>query len=101
MGMSIAQNMAVGMNGLRTAGDLVMRMQLKGMKLGDAKEYVAKKLETDVFSLHDEYAMKGIREELDIGTVSTVPGKAKGLRAKANIAEVLDIEISSVNKLAL
>lgn len=73
-----------------------MRMQLKGMRLQEAKEYVAKKLGTTVFTLSDEHEMKEIREELGIGTINAVPGQAKGLKAKAKIAEILDIEIPCV-----
>ena len=87
------------MHGIRTAGDLVMRMQLKGMSLKEAKEYVARKLGTDVFTLSDEYAMKEIREELGIGTINAVPGQPKGLKAKAKIAELLDIKIPCVELL--
>ncbi|MCQ6963792.1 dimethylamine methyltransferase [Methanolobus chelungpuianus] len=99
MGFLITNEMSVGMHGIRTAGDLVMRMQLKGMRLKEAKEYVAKKLGTDVFTLSDEYAMKEIREELGIGTINAVPGQPKGLKAKAKIAELLDIKIPSVDLL--
>ena len=94
-----AIGMSVGMNGIRTAGDLVMRMQLKGMKLGAAKGYVANKLGVDVFDLSNELVMKDVREELEIGTINAVPGQAKGLRAKANVSKVLDIEIPCVDLL--
>ena len=40
-----------------------------------------------------------MREELDIGVVTAVPGLAKGLEAKARIAELLDIRINSVERL--
>ncbi|MDI3486753.1 MAG: dimethylamine---corrinoid protein Co-methyltransferase [Methanolobus sp.] len=90
--------MSVGMHGIRTAGDLVLRMQIsKKMRLNEAKEYVAKKLGTDVYTLSDEYAMKEIREELGIGTINAVPGQPKGLKAKAKIAELLDIKIPCVD----
>jgi len=95
--MTVAHGMASGMHGVRTAGDLVMRMEMKGMRLGEAKEYVAGKLGVGVPELSDEYRMKEVREELDIGTVMAMPGAAKGLRAKANIAEVLDIKIPCVD----
>ena len=49
--------MAAGMGGVRTAGDLVARMVFKGMRLGEAKEYVAGKLNCAVEDLADEYAM--------------------------------------------
>lgn len=99
MGMAVAHGMASGMNGMRTAGDLVMRMEMKGMKIKEAKEYVAGKLGVGVPELSDEYRMKEVREELDIGTVMAVPGAAKGLRAKARIADILGIEIPCVEKL--
>ncbi len=45
MGMSIAHGVAAGMGGIRTAGDLVARMQMtRKMRINDAKAYVAKKL---------------------------------------------------------
>lgn len=63
--MAVMHEVASGMGGVRTAGDLVARMQmLKGMKLKDAKEYVAKKLGVSVFDLSDSYAMKELREQL-------------------------------------
>jgi dimethylamine--corrinoid protein Co-methyltransferase len=44
MGMSIAHGVAAGMGGIRTAGDLVARMQMaRKMRINDAKAYVAKK----------------------------------------------------------
>jgi dimethylamine--corrinoid protein Co-methyltransferase len=45
--------------------------------------------------------MRTVREELDIGVVTGVPGLAKGLEAKARIAEVLDIKINSVERLKM
>ncbi|MCD4703980.1 MAG: hypothetical protein K8R64_06770 [Methanosarcinaceae archaeon] len=98
--MDGAMNMAVGMNGIRTAGDLVMRMQMNGMKLADAKKYVGDKLGgLDPFELADEYIMKEVREELGFGTINAVPGAIKGIQAKANIAKTLDIEIPCVDVL--
>jgi dimethylamine--corrinoid protein Co-methyltransferase len=43
--------------------------------------------------------MREVREELDIGIITSVPGCAKGIEAKARIAELLDIEINSVTRL--
>jgi hypothetical protein len=97
--MAVMHEVASGMGGVRTAGDLVARMQmLKGMKLKDAKEYVAKKLGVSVFDLSDSYAMKELREQLDIGTVLDRAGASFGMEAKFNIARILDIPINSVNK---
>ncbi len=100
MGMSIAHAVAAGMGGIRTAGDLVARMQMtRKMRIKDAKAYVAGKLKVSPFDLSDVHVMREVREELDIGIITSVPGCAKGIEAKARIAELLDIEISSVNRL--
>jgi len=98
-GMSICHAVASSMGGIRTAGDLVARMQLRGMRLTEAKEYVAGKLGVDVRDLSNSTVMRTVREELDIGVVTAVPGVAKGLAAKARIAELLDVEINCVEKL--
>jgi dimethylamine--corrinoid protein Co-methyltransferase len=42
--------------------------------------------------------MRNLREELDIGTITGVPGVAKGIAAKVKIAELLDIKINSVEQ---
>lgn len=87
------------MGGIRTAGDLVMRMQLsRRMKLPEAKRYVAEKLKVTPAELSDEFAMRNLRAELGIGTVTSLPGGPKGMAAKCRIAEVLGIEINDVNK---
>ena len=87
------------MGGIKTAGDLVARMQLNKMRLNEAKTYVADKLGVGVFDLSDSTLMRTVREELDIGVVTAVPGLAKGLEAKARIAELLDIRINCVERL--
>ena len=97
--MPIAHVMASGMGGIRTAGDLVARMQMaRKMRLPDAKRYVAGKLGISVVDLSDEQVMREVREELDIGIITSVPGCAKGMEAKFRIAQLLDIEINSVNR---
>jgi dimethylamine--corrinoid protein Co-methyltransferase len=88
------------MGGIRTTGDLVARMQLRKMRLPEAKQYVADKLGVSVFDLTDSTVMRRLREELDIGVITAVPGCAKGLEAKVRIAELLDIPISCVGRLA-
>jgi len=98
-GMGMAHALASSIGGIKTAGDLVARMQLKKMRLGEAKAYVADKLGVSVFDLSDSTLMRTLREELDIGTVTAVPGVAKGLEAKARIAELLDIKINCVERL--
>ena len=96
--MPTAHIMAAAMGGIRTAGDLVAWMQMsRRMKLADAKTYVAEKLGIDVIDLTNEEVMREIREDLDIGIITSVAASAKGIAAKWNIAELLDIEINSVN----
>jgi dimethylamine---corrinoid protein Co-methyltransferase len=98
--MSISHALASSMGGLRTAGDLVARMQLaKKMRLNEAKTYVAGKLGISVAELCDSTVMRRLREELDIGIITAVPGAAKGLEAKARIAELLDVRINCVERL--
>lgn len=97
--MGMAHALASSMGGIRTAGDLVARMQLKKMRLPEAKQYVADKLHVSTFDLSDSTLMRTLREELDIGVVTGAPGIAKGLEAKARIAEVLGIKINSVERL--
>ena len=96
--MPISHIMASGMTGIRAAGDLVARMQFsKNMRIGEAKEYVAKKFGVDVMDLVDEHVMRELREELDIGVITSVPGAANGIAAKMNIEKLLDIKINSCN----
>ena len=97
--MCITHSLASGMGGVRTAGDLVARMQMsRGMKIREAKEYVANKLKVSVGDLSDSTVMTIVREDLGLGCVAQLPGHPKGMEAKFNIAEVLGIEINSVNK---
>ncbi len=85
------------MGGIRTAGDLVAWMQMaRKMKINEAKKYVAEKLKIDVLDLTNEETMRELREELDIGTIVSVTGSAKGILAKCKIAGLLDIDINSV-----
>ena len=86
-GMPIAHIMAAGMGGIRTAGDLVAWMQMTcKMKIGEAKQYVADKLGIDIIDLTNEEVMRHIREDLDIGIITSVAGSAKGIAAKWKIA---------------
>lgn len=99
-GMPIAHGVAAGMGGIRTAGDLVARMQLaRKMRLPEAKAYVADKLKISVADLSEVTVMREIREDLDLGVITSVPGCAKGIEAKIRIAELLDIRINSVDRL--
>ena len=95
--MHTAHIMASCMGGIRTSGDLVAWMQMtRSMKIHEAKDYVAGKLSIDLLDLTDEEIMRPLREELGIGTVTSVAGSPKGIRAKLKIAELLDIPIRSV-----
>jgi len=96
--MHMAHLLASSMGGIRAAGDLVARMQLQKMRIDDAKKYVADKLHVTPLDLSDPTVMRGLREELDIGVVTGVPGIAKGMAAKVRIAELLDIKINSVEQ---
>ncbi len=96
-GLEITHEMAAGMGGIRTAGDLVARLQLsKAMKIGAAKQYVADKLRISTAELSDETVMSEIRETLNIGRIQPPPGAALGMEAKFRIAELLDLKINSV-----
>ncbi len=99
MGMPIAHIMTSGMSGIRAAGDLVARMEFsKSMRIGEAKEYVAKKLDVSTIDLSDEYVMREIREDLGIGVITSVAGAPKGIAAKMNIEKLLDIKINSCER---
>ena len=98
MGMHIAHILASCMGGIRTAGDLVAWMQMtRRMKIHEAKAYVADKLGVGVLDLADEEVMSYTRKELGIGTVTSIAGSPKGIRAKWKIAELLEIPIRSVD----
>ena len=97
-GMHMAHLLASSMGGIRAAGDLVARMELQKMRIDDAKKYVADKLHVSPLELSDPTTMRLLREELDIGTVTGVPGVAKGMAAKIRIAELLDIKINCVEQ---
>ena len=99
-GMPITHAVAAGMGGIRTAGDLVMWMQMtRRMRLPEAKKYVAEKLKVAIEDLADECEMRFVREDLGIGTITANPGVPRGIAAKRRIGELLGIEINSVNKM--
>ena len=94
---------AAGMGGLRTAGDLVARMQMtRRMRLKEAKQYVAGKLGCTTRDLSDPVAMETLRLEHGIGTLPATsavhPGEAGMIEAKFNISKLLDIPINSVER---
>ena len=96
--MAVTHESVAGMGGIRTCGDLVFRMQLKGMKINDAKAFVANKLQVSVKDLADCAVMKDVREELNIGTTQSRPNAGVGIQTKFRIAEIMGITISGVEK---
>lgn len=98
--MALTHMHASGMGGIRTAGDLVARMQMsKKMRLNEAKAYVAGKLKVSVADLADEVVMNEVRQDLDLAIVYGGMGEqARGIEAKFRIAKLLDLEINSVNR---
>jgi len=98
--MAISHSIASGMGGMRTTGDLVARMQMtKGMRIQEAKQYVADKLKISVSELADPVITGEIREDLGIGSMTPLPASAKGIEAKIRMAEVLGIKINCVERL--
>ena len=105
LGVRMVHMLASGMNGMRTAGDLVMRMQMtRGMRLKEAKAYVADKLGVSVRDLSDGVVMLDVRSEFGIGRLTELEnecvGEATAMEAKFNIAELLDLPINCVQRFA-
>ena len=87
------------MGGIKTAGDLVLRMQLaEGMRIDEAKEYVADRLGVSTFDLSDPLVMTELSGELGLGVQMPEVGTPMGITAKMNIADVLGIRINSVER---
>jgi dimethylamine--corrinoid protein Co-methyltransferase len=93
---------AAGIGGIRAAGDLVARMQMRGLRLREAKAYVAGKLGVSTRDLSDPAVMSDIRGELGLGRIHSYaishPAQPQGIEAKFRIAEVLDIPIVCVEQ---
>ncbi len=87
------------MGGIRTAGDLVLRMQLaKGMKIDAAKAYVAKCLGITLQQMCDTTFMAEFRKDKGIGIQMPFASSVVGMQAKFKIAELLDIKINSLER---
>jgi len=87
------------MGGIKTAGDLVFRMQLtKGMKIQEAKEHVAGILGISTFDLCDPMVMTELREDLGFGVQMPGVGVPMGIAAKMRIADKFGIKINSVER---
>jgi dimethylamine--corrinoid protein Co-methyltransferase len=103
LGAHMVHQLASGMNGMRTAGDLVMRLQMtRGMRLKEAKAYVADRLGVSVRELSDSVVMQDVRSEFGIGLITELEDEAVGeptaMEAKFNIAELLDLPINCVDR---
>ncbi len=101
--MDVTHALAAGMGGIRTAGDLVARMQMtRGMRLTEAKQYVADRLGCTAGDLSDSYAMEQIRGEKGLGRIldhsNLHPGEPNAMMAKFRIAKLLGIRINSVER---
>lgn len=99
MGMATAHAQASGMGGMRAGGDLVARLQLsKGMRINEAKKYVADRLKVSTLELSDPVVMQELRAEKGLGVLMPFGGTAKGIQCKFNIAGVLDIKVNCVDR---
>jgi dimethylamine--corrinoid protein Co-methyltransferase len=97
--MAITHAHASGMGGMRAAGDLVARLQMtRGMKIGEAKKYVAGRLGVGLADLSDPVVMTEVRQDLQLGTMSPQPKEARGIEAKFRIAEALGIRVNCVER---
>ena len=103
-GQAVSHGVASGMGGIRTAGDLVARMQItRGMRLTEAKRYVADKLGLAPADLSDPTVMLDVRKELGLGSVLeageiTSIEDALGLEAKFNVAALLELPVNCVGR---
>ena len=88
---------------MRTAGDLVARMQMaRGMRLDQAKTYVAERLGVSTVDLCDPCVMWEVRAEHGLGRFddqdTTFPTEPAAMEAKYRIADLLDIPINCVSR---
>jgi dimethylamine---corrinoid protein Co-methyltransferase len=103
-GQAVSHGVASGMGGIRTAGDLVARMQItRGMRLAEAKEHVAGKLGVSALDLSDPTVMLDVRKQFGLGGVIesgevTDIDDAIGLEAKFNIAALLELPLACVER---
>ncbi len=103
LGVHLVHTLASGMNGIRSAGDLVMRMEMtRGMRLEKAKRYVADRLGVSARDLSDSVVMQDVRSEFGIGRLTELESECVGeptaMEAKFNIAELLDLPINCVER---
>lgn len=101
--MPSAHANASGMGGMRAAGDLVARLELtRGMRLAQAKAYVAERLGVEPATLSDPIAMADVRAELGLGRIvtfeATYPDEPNAIEAKFNISDLLGLPINCVER---
>jgi len=93
---------AAGMGGMRAAGDLVARMQMRGMRLKEAKEHVAGRLGVSPADLSDPAVMTDVRSELGFGRIHSYaisqPAQANFIEAKFNIGRALGIPVNCAER---
>jgi dimethylamine--corrinoid protein Co-methyltransferase len=74
----------------------------RGMRLKEAKLFVAGRLGVSPRELSDSVVMQEVRSEFGIGLISDLEmecvGKATAMEAKFNIAELLDLPINCVDR---
>ena len=74
----------------------------RGMRLTQAKQYVADKLGVTPFDLSDPVVMTDVRSELGFGRIHSYaisqPLQANQIEAKFNIARALDVPINCVER---
>lgn len=95
---------AAGMGGMRAAGDLVARLQMtRGMRLAQAKRYVADRLHVAPIDLSDPVVMHDVRGEFGLGRIpyggsGVSPALPLTMEAKFRIADLLGIPINCVER---
>ena len=74
----------------------------RGMRLKEAKAYVAGKLGVGVGDLSDPVVMGDLRSQLGLGRAitpeSTYPNEPNAIEAKFRIAELLEVPINCVDR---
>jgi dimethylamine--corrinoid protein Co-methyltransferase len=74
----------------------------RGMRLPEAKKYVAEKLGVTPSDLSDPVLMNELREQLGLGRITTFeishPTQAAAIESKFNVADVLDVPVNSVQR---
>ena len=74
----------------------------RGMRLPEAKAYVAERLGVAPADLSDPVLMNELREQFGLGRITTFeishPTQPVAIEAKFNVADVLDVPVNSVRR---